>query len=111
MMLFLFVCSASFACANISSLSLINSMLKLIISGWKAICVCMGGSKNLFCAFTAKSSSQFCRGFNSLTAGPRSAVGRAPDSKVRGPGFDTQFGHILLFLLPLIYEGQLSVTG
>ena len=28
-----------------------------------------------------------------------------------GPGFDTRFGHILLFLLPLIQEGQLSVTG
>ena len=30
---------------------------------------------------------------------------------VRGPGFDTRSGHILLFLLPLIQEGQLSVTG
>ena len=28
-----------------------------------------------------------------------------------GPGFDTQSGHILSFLLPLIQEGQLSVTG
>ena len=46
-----------------------------------------------------------------LHAGPRSAVGRAPDSLVRGPGFDTQSGHILMFLLPLIQEGQLSVTG
>ena len=44
-------------------------------------------------------------------AGPRSAVGRAPDSLVRGPGFDTRSGHILSFLLPLIQEGQLSVTG
>ena len=44
-------------------------------------------------------------------AGPRSAVGRAPDSQVRGPGFDTQSGYILSFLLPLIQEGQLSVTG
>ena len=46
-------------------------------------------------------------------AGPRSAVGRAPapDSYVRGPGFDTRSGHILLYLLPLIQEGQLSVTG
>ena len=44
-------------------------------------------------------------------AGPRSAVGRAPDSQVRGPGFDTRSGHILSFLLPLIQEGQLSVTG
>ena len=44
-------------------------------------------------------------------AGPCIAVGRAPDSKVRGPGFDTWSGHILSFLLPLIPEGQLSVTG
>ena len=44
-------------------------------------------------------------------AGPRSAVGRAYDSYARGPGFDTRSGHILLFLLPLIQEGQLSVTG
>ena len=27
--------------------------------------------------------------------GPRSSVGRAPDSKVRGPGLDTRSGHIL----------------
>ena len=46
-----------------------------------------------------------------LGAGPRSEVGRAPDSLVRGPGFDTRSGHILSFLLPLIQEGQLSVTG
>ena len=44
-------------------------------------------------------------------AGPRCAVGRAPDSQVRGPGFDTRSGHILPFLLSLIQEGQLSVTG
>ena len=31
--------------------------------------------------------------------------------KLRGPGFDTRSGHILSFLLPLIQEGQLSVTG
>ena len=43
-------------------------------------------------------------------AGPRSAVGRTPDSEVRGPGFDTRSGHILSFLLPLVREGQLSVT-
>ena len=30
---------------------------------------------------------------------------------VRGPEFDNRSGHILLFLLPLIQEGQLSVTG
>ena len=46
-----------------------------------------------------------------VRAGPRSAVGRALDSLVRGPGFDTRSGHILSFLLPLIQEGQLSVTG
>ena len=34
-------------------------------------------------------------------AGPRSAIGRAPDSSVRGPGFDTRSGNILSFLLPL----------
>ena len=44
-------------------------------------------------------------------AGPRSAIGRAPDSYVRGPGFDTRSGYILSFLLPLFQEGQLSVTG
>ena len=44
-------------------------------------------------------------------AGPRSASGRAPDSLVRGPGFDTRSGHILSFLLPLFQDGQLSVTG
>ena len=38
-------------------------------------------------------------------------VGRAPDSQVRGPGFDTRSGHILSFLLSLIQEEQLSVTG
>ena len=36
-----------------------------------------------------------------LYAGPRSAIGRAPDSYVRGPGFDTRSGNILSFLLPL----------
>ena len=33
------------------------------------------------------------------------------DSRARGAGFDTQSGRILLFLLVLIQEGQLSVTG
>ena len=28
-----------------------------------------------------------------------------------GPGLDTRSGNILLFLLPLFQEGQLSVTG
>ena len=44
-------------------------------------------------------------------AGPRSAIGRAPDSLCRSPGFDTRSGNILSFLLPLFQEGQLSVTG
>ena len=37
----------------------------------------------------------------------------APDSLVRGPGFDTLSGniHVLSFLLLLIQDGQLSVTG
>ena len=35
-------------------------------------------------------------------AGPRSTIGRASDSQVRGPGFDTQSGNILSFLLPLL---------
>ena len=47
----------------------------------------------------------------SFKAGPRSIVGRAPDSLVRGCGFDTRSGHILSFILPLIQEGQLLVTG
>ena len=46
-----------------------------------------------------------------IYAGPRSAIGRAPDSQVRGPGFDTRSGNILSFLLPLFQEGQLTVTG
>ena len=41
----------------------------------------------------------------------RRAIDRAPNSLVRGLGFDTRSGSILLFLLPLIQEGQLSVTG
>ena len=43
--------------------------------------------------------------------GLHSAVGSASNSRARGPGFDTQSGHILSFLLSLIQEGQLSVTG
>ena len=46
-----------------------------------------------------------------ILAGPHSAVGRAPGSKAKGPGFDTRSGHMISFLLPLIQEGQLSVTG
>ena len=40
-----------------------------------------------------------------------SAVGSASDSRARGPGFAIWSGHILSFLLSLIQEGQLSVTG
>ena len=42
---------------------------------------------------------------------PHSTVGSKSDSRATGPGFDTQSGHILSLLLPLIQEGQLSVTG
>ena len=48
---------------------------------------------------------------SSMNAGPRSAVGSAFNSKARGPGFDGRPGHILSYLLPLIQEGQLLVTG
>ena len=51
------------------------------------------------------------RQYDAVSAGPRSAVGSASDSRARGPGFDTRSGHILSFLLPLIQERQLSVTG
>ena len=43
--------------------------------------------------------------FTNFVAGPRSAVGRALDSSVRGPGFDTRSGYMFLFLLLLIQEG------
>ena len=46
-----------------------------------------------------------------MSAGPRSAVDSASDSRARYPGFDTWSGHILSFLLLMIQEGQLSVTG
>ena len=44
------------------------------------------------------------------SAGPRSAVGSASVSRVRGPEFDTRSCHILSFLLPLVQEEQSSVT-
>ena len=44
-------------------------------------------------------------------AGPRSAVGSASDSRVSVPRFDTRSGDIFSFLLPLIYEELMSVTG
>ena len=46
-----------------------------------------------------------------FTAGPCSAVSSLSDSRARGPRFDTRSGHKVSFLLPLIQEGQLSVTG
>ena len=45
------------------------------------------------------------------SAGHRNAVGRASDSRAKVPGLDTRSGQKLLFLLPLIQEGQLSVAG
>ena len=48
---------------------------------------------------------------NNFVARPGSPVGKASDSRARGPGFDTRSGHKLSFLLLLIQEGQLSVTG
>ena len=44
-------------------------------------------------------------------AGPFSTVDSRSDSRTRGPRFNTRSGHILSFLLPLIQEEQLSVTG
>ena len=61
------------------------------------------------CEFTL--SNQNVSFYSYTRAGPISAIGRAPDSYVRGPGFDTRSGNILSFLLPLFQEGQLSVTG
>ena len=55
-----------------------------------------------------------------IIARPHGAIGRAPDLRVRcptdcamrpGSGFDTRSGNILSFLLPLIQEGQFSITG
>ena len=47
----------------------------------------------------------------SSEAGLCSAVGSVSDSRATGFGFDTWLGYILPILLPLIQEGQLSVTG
>ena len=47
----------------------------------------------------------------SAGAGPSSAVDSASDPRARYPGFDTRSCYMLLFLLPLIQEEQLSVTG
>ena len=50
-------------------------------------------------------------GLYMIPLGPRSSVGSASESRARDPGFDTRSGNILSCLLPLIQEGQLSVTG
>ena len=44
-------------------------------------------------------------------AGVHGEVSSASKSRARGPWFDTWSGHILSFLLLLIQEGHLSVTG
>ena len=51
---------------------------------------------------------QLAQWSRSLTARLCSTISRAPDSQVRGPGFNTWSGHILWFLLPLIQEGKTS---
>ena len=45
-----------------------------------------------------------------IIAGPHSAISRAPDSKVRGPGSILGLATYFCFSL-LFQEGQLSVTG
>ena len=44
-------------------------------------------------------------------AGRHVAVGGASDSRARLLGLESRSGYLLSFLLPLIQEGQLSVTG
>ena len=48
--------------------------------------------------------------FHRSCAGLRGAVGKASDSRARGPGFDIRFSHILSSFPPLIEDEQLSVT-
>ena len=64
---------------------------------------------SLFYLFQERRMLLFCS--FSKTARSSSAVGDASDSRARGPRFDTWSGHIRLFLLLLIQQGQLSVTG
>ena len=47
----------------------------------------------------------------SCMTGPHSTVGSTSDSRARGPRFDAWSSLMLSFLLPLIQDGQLSVTG
>ena len=49
-------------------------------------------------------------GFTFEEAGPRSAVGRAPDS-VRGPGFDSQSGHIYFRSPPADMRGSYQLLA
>ena len=46
-----------------------------------------------------------------LDAGARNTVGSSFDSSVIGLGLETRYATYFLFLLPLIQEEQLSVTG
>ena len=39
------------------------------------------------------------------------AVGSMSDIRDRGPGFDTRFGHILSYFLPLSQEGQFQLLA
>ena len=48
---------------------------------------------------------------DTLLARPPGAVSSVSVSRARGPGFDTQTGHMLSFFLWLIQEGHLPVTG
>ena len=79
------------------------------------VCVCVEEEEQVFRVSAPPSRALFhienSTFYNPLPAGPRSAIGRAPDSLVRGPGFDTRSDNILSFLLPLFQEGQLLVTG
>ena len=45
------------------------------------------------------------------SAGPRSSARLIQKPEAPGPRFDTRFGHLSSFLLPLIQEGQFSVKG
>ena len=40
-----------------------------------------------------------------------SAIGRAPDSQVKGPGFDTRSGNILSFLLRFFKKGSCQLLA
>ena len=46
-----------------------------------------------------------------IGAGPRNAIGRAPDSLVRGPGFDTRSGNILSFSFRFFKKGSCQLLA